>query len=139
MLVPEHSDDGGAPPWRELAVVLALAVGAGLAVKTGFAWLDDDDDGSVLARNLGLIVFPFLAAYFGWKRRLTGRVVATLLVSFAALAVVLNAYPFASGGSSEILAAIHAPVVLWLLARCGLRGREVAVRAPAYGLCPVHR
>jgi hypothetical protein len=39
-----------------------------------------------------------------------------LLVPFAALAVVLNVYPFASGGSTEVLAALHAPVVLWLLA-----------------------
>jgi hypothetical protein len=107
-------DDGGtgAPPWRELAVVLGLAVGAGVAVRLGLAVLDD---GSALARNVALLVFPFLAAYFAWKRRLTGRVLVALLVPFAALAVVLNVYPFDPGGSTEILAALHAPVVLWLL------------------------
>ncbi|MBG6183771.1 hypothetical protein IWX65_001737 [Arthrobacter sp. CAN_A214] len=113
LLVPDESDDAGAPPWRELALVLALAVGAGIAVKAGLSWLDD---GAALGRNLGLLVFPFLAAYFGWKRRLTVHMVATLLVPFAALAVVLNVYPFASGGSTELLAVLHAPVVLWLLA-----------------------
>ena len=40
---------------------------------------------------------------------------AVLLVPFAALAVVLSVHPFASGGSTEALAALHAPVVLWLL------------------------
>ena len=112
VLVPEDSDGGGAPSWRELAVVLALAVGAGVAVKAGVAWLGGD---GALERNAGLLVFPFLGAYFAWKRRLTARVAAALLVPFAALAVVLNAYPFAPGGSTELLAALHAPVVLWLL------------------------
>ncbi len=114
VLVPEGSGNAGAPPWRELAVVLALAVGAGLAVKAGLAWLGDD--GGVLARNLGLLVFPFLAGYFAWKRRFTARVAAAILLPFAGLAVVLNAYPFASGASTEVLAVLHAPVVLWLLA-----------------------
>lgn len=113
VLVPEDSNDAGAPPWRELAIVLALAVGAGAAAKAGLGWLDD---GAVLARNMGLLVFPFLAAYFAWKRRLTAQVAAMLLVPFAALAVVLNVYPFASGGSTELLATLHAPVILWLLA-----------------------
>ena len=119
VLVPEGSDDGGAPPWRELAVVLAFAVGAGIAVKAGLAWLDG---GAALARNLGLLVFPFLAGYFVWTRRLTPRVAAMLLVPFAALAVVVNVYPFASGGSTELLAILHAPVVLWLLAGVAYAG-----------------
>lgn len=113
VLVPEDGEDAGAPPWRELGIVLALAVGAGVAVKAGVAWLGDE---SLLARNLGLLVLPFLAGYFAWKRRLTARVLAGLLVPFAVLAVVLNVYPFVPGGSTELLAALHAPVVLWLLA-----------------------
>ncbi|MBT2521488.1 hypothetical protein J7E80_10970 [Arthrobacter sp. ISL-28] len=119
MLVPEDTEEAGAPPWRELAVVLALAVGAGVAVKAGLAWLDD---GSVQARNLSFLVFPFLAAYFAWKRRLTPYVAATLLVPFAALAIVVNVYPFVSGGSTEVLATLHAPVVLWLLAGVAYAG-----------------
>ncbi|MEW9874124.1 permease prefix domain 1-containing protein [Arthrobacter sp. HS15c] len=119
VLVPEGSDDGGAPRWRELAVVLAFAVGAGIAVKAGLAWLDG---GATLARNLGLLVFPFLAGYFVWTRRLTPRVAAMLFVPFAALAVVVNVYPFASGGSTELLAILHAPIVLWLLAGVAYAG-----------------
>ncbi|MFE4229665.1 permease prefix domain 1-containing protein [Arthrobacter sp. NPDC056886] len=112
VLVPAGADDASASPWRELAVVLALAVGAGLAVKAGFTWFDDS---AALMRNLGLFVFPFLAAYFAWKRRITGAVAATLIVPFAALAAVLNLYPFVPAGSTGMLAALHAPVILWLL------------------------
>lgn len=111
VLVPEGPDGAGTSPWRELAVMLTLAVGAGLAVKAGFAWIDD----AVLTRSLGPLVFPFLAAYFAWKRRLTGAVAATLCISFSVLAVVLNVYPFAKDGATELLAALHAPVLLWLL------------------------
>jgi hypothetical protein len=112
VLVPEFPNDGGRPPWRELAIVLALAVGAGIAVKAGLSWLGE----GVAERNLGLLAFPFLAGYFAWKRRLTAPLVLVLLVPFVALAVLLNVYPFASGGSTEVLAMLHAPVVLWPLA-----------------------
>ncbi|WP_026554701.1 permease prefix domain 1-containing protein [Arthrobacter sp. 35W] len=112
VLVPEGSDDAGAPPWRELAVVLALAVGAGVAVKAGLAWINDGD---ALVRNAGLLVFPFLAGYFAFKRRVSVPVAVGLIVPFAVLAATLNLYPFMAGGSTGMLAALHALVVLWLL------------------------
>ncbi|MBB2922725.1 permease prefix domain 1-containing protein [Cellulomonas cellasea] len=111
-LVPDGPDDTGSPAWRELAVVLGLAVGAGLAVKAGAAWITDEN---ALARNVGLLVVPFVAAYFAWKRRLTVPVAAVLVAALAAVAVVVNVYPFARGGSTEVLAVVHTPVVLWLL------------------------
>lgn len=114
VLLPETpNDDGGAPPWRELAVVLALAVGAGIALKVGFSLIENEN---VFARNLGLLVFPFLIGYFAWKRQLTAYVGAALLIPFVVLAIVLNVYPFSPGGSTELLAVLHAPIVLWLLA-----------------------
>lgn len=111
-LVPGGDDGTGAPSWRELAVVLALAVGAGLAVKAGATWIADEN---ALARNVALLVVPFLAAYFAWKRRLTVPVAATLVGAFAAVAVVVNVYPFERGGSTEVLTVVHTPVILWLL------------------------
>lgn len=124
VLLPATPAAAGAPPWRELAVVLGLAVGAGLAVKAGLTWIDDE---AALARNAGLLVLPFVGAYFAWKRRLTARVTAALLVPFAVLAVLLNVYPFVADGATSTLAAIHVPVVLWLvlgLAYAGGRWRS---------------
>ncbi|WP_456787740.1 permease prefix domain 1-containing protein [Cellulomonas sp. P5_C5] len=112
-LVPDDSPGSPAPRWRELAVVIALAAGAGVAVRAGIAWFGDDE--VALARNIGLLVVPFLAAYLGWKRRVGVRTVAAIVVPFLVLAVVLNVYPFVPEGSTEVLAILHAPVVLWLL------------------------
>ncbi|MEV4155902.1 permease prefix domain 1-containing protein [Nocardia salmonicida] len=108
VLVPEDSEGGAGN--RELMVVLALAVGAALTVKAGFTWLD----GPALGRNLSLLVLPFLAGYFAWKRQVSARVAAVLLVPFALTALVLNLYPFEPEGATEIIAAIHAPILLWL-------------------------
>ena len=112
-LVPDDSPGSPAPRWRELAVVIALAVGAGVAVRAGIAWFGDDE--LALVRNVALLVVPFLAAYLGWKRQVGVRTVAAIAVPFVVLAVVLNVYPFVPEGSTEVLAIIHAPVVLWLL------------------------
>ncbi|MEV0538377.1 permease prefix domain 1-containing protein [Nocardia salmonicida] len=108
VLVPEESEGGAGN--RELMVVLTLAVGAALTVKAGFTWLD----GPALGRNLSLLVLPFLAAYFAWKRQVSARVAAVLLVPFTLTALVLNLYPFEPEGATEIIAAIHAPILLWL-------------------------
>src|SRR3954451_8545065 len=41
-LVPDDAPGSLAPRWRELAVVITLAVGAGVAVRVGIAWFDDE-------------------------------------------------------------------------------------------------
>ncbi|BDZ42129.1 hypothetical protein GCM10025865_14280 [Paraoerskovia sediminicola] len=110
VLVPDDGDSSGRTSWRELLVVLALGVGAGLAVKAGLVLLDDE---SLFLRNVGLLVLPFLAGYLAWKRRLTPPVLAALAAPFVVLAVVLNVYPFEPLGSTEVIAALHAPVALW--------------------------
>ncbi|WP_407342278.1 permease prefix domain 1-containing protein [Pengzhenrongella phosphoraccumulans] len=110
-LVPPAPREAGGTPSRELVVVLALAVGAGLAVRAALTWLDD----AALVRNLALLVVPFVAAYFAWKRRLTMRTVAALVLPAVVLAVLLNVYPFEPDSSTEPLAAMHAVVALWLL------------------------
>lgn len=119
LVLPTEVPAAGPAPWRELALVLALAVGAGAAVTAALP-LDE-----ALARNLGLLVLPFVGAYLAWKRRLRLGAVAALGLVAAALALLVNVYPWAPGrttlgqadgtSGTEVLAALHAPVVLWLL------------------------
>ncbi|MFE9785035.1 permease prefix domain 1-containing protein [Nocardia salmonicida] len=118
VLVPEESEGGAGN--RELMVVLALAVGAALTVKAGFTWLD----GPALGRNLSLLVLPFLAGYFAWKRQVSARVAAVLLVPFALSALILNLSPFVPEGATEIIAAIHAPILLWLVVGLAYAGGD---------------
>ncbi|WP_435109153.1 permease prefix domain 1-containing protein [Nocardiopsis synnemataformans] len=78
VLVPEADEGaGGLTRWRELGVVLAFAVGAGLAVKLLFTAVDDE---FAQIRNVAFVVLPFLAGWFAWKRRVTWRVCAALVV-----------------------------------------------------------
>lgn len=107
-----HDDPDAGPAWRELAVVLGIAVAAGLAVKAGASWIPGDTG---FVRNAALLVLPFVAGYFAWRRRVPALVSVTLIGIVAALAVVLNVYPYVGSGSTVLLAALHAPVIAWLV------------------------
>lgn len=68
-----------------------------------------------LARNIGFAVLPFLVAFIGRRQRLALRQWLTAAALVAALALVTNAYPWTPTGSTQILAAIHVPVLLWFI------------------------
>jgi hypothetical protein len=101
---------------RDALVALASAVAAAALIKVpelfGYR-LDSNED--FYARNASLAVFPLVAAYFAWKRRLTRRAIAALTAAFALSAIVINAYPFVAGSDTMVLAALHLPIVLWLV------------------------
>jgi hypothetical protein len=93
--------------------------------------LDLDEDAGFYARNASLFVLPLLTGYFVWKRRLAARTVRGLAAALVAAAVLVNAYPFTPGGSTEALTALHLPIALWLvvgIAYAGGRWSEVAGR-----------
>ncbi len=104
----------GATP--EFLVMLGCALAAALAVKvpTLFGLHLDAPGEEFYMRNVSLLVLPFLAIYFAWKSRLGARRIAGLAGVFALGAVLINTYPFKPGGSTEVLAAIHLPIALWL-------------------------
>lgn len=128
VLAPGSGEETAAGTRRELGVVLGLAVAAALTVKlpalVGLT-LADDRGTAFYARNLSLFVLPFLAAYFAWKRGVpTRRAMLMLLPPFAVAAVLVNVYPFATGGATEVLTAVHLPVVLWLVVGLAYVGGE---------------
>ncbi|HEX2152957.1 MAG TPA: permease prefix domain 1-containing protein [Acidimicrobiia bacterium] len=99
--------------WPEaLWFALAAAVTVQIArLAAGFP----GEESSWLLRNAGLIVLPFLAGYFARRRRLSLRQALLTAVPFLLAAAVINLYPFAEGSGTELLAAAHLPVVLWLV------------------------
>jgi hypothetical protein len=111
VLVPDADDDDPARGGRrrELGIVLALAVGAGTAVKIAAETLAEE----TFVSNAAFLVLPFLVGYFAWKRRPSAAVLAALAGTLAVTCAIVNLYPFDDGGSTLVLAALHAPVLGW--------------------------
>jgi hypothetical protein len=96
--------------------VLVPAVGAAVTVQVArlAAGFPQDEPGWLL-RNAGLLVLPFLAAYFARRRQLDARRWLLTAAPFVLAALVVNLYPFGPGSATELLVALHLPVVLWLV------------------------
>ncbi|MYA82245.1 MAG: hypothetical protein F4155_11205 [Acidimicrobiales bacterium] len=111
--------------WIMAAFAAAAAVAVRLPEAFGFS-LTDSDDASFYARNVSLLVLPALAGWFVWLQRPPRWAMAVIVAVFATSAAVINAYPFDDDSSTFVLAALHLPVLLWLvvgLARTGERWR----------------
>jgi hypothetical protein len=129
---PSDAGEPRATARTDAIVVFGLAVAAAVLIKLPAAFgLDLDEDAGFYARNASLFVLPLLTGYFVWKRRLATRTVRGLAAALVASAVLVNAYPFTPGGSTEALTALHLPIALWLvvgIAYAGGRWSEVAGR-----------
>ena len=115
LVVAPHGEVAGPRAARtELVVVLGLGVAAALAVKAPELFGRVLGEGAFYALNASLFVLPLLTGYFAWKRDLDRTRCLWLALPFAAGAVAVNAAPFARGGHTETLAALHLPIALWL-------------------------
>jgi hypothetical protein len=93
---------------------LLFAVGAAVAVEIARLAADfPDQTPTWFERNLSLLVLPFLAAYFARRRQLSTRAWLVAAAPFALAALVINIYPFDPGSDTEILVALHLPVIMW--------------------------
>jgi hypothetical protein len=100
--------------WVE-ALVFALAAGITIQVARLVAQFPEEQPAWLL-RNLGLLVLPFLAGYFARRRRLDLRAWALTAAPFVVAALVVNLYPYRADSATELLVALHLPVVLWFAA-----------------------
>jgi len=117
-LVVTPAESGETRPWARTDAIVAfgLAVAAAALIKLPALFgkhLGEDDD--FYLRNLAFFVLPLLTGYFVWKRGLQAGTVRWLAVALVAAGVFANAYPFASGGSTLRLVALHLPIALWLV------------------------
>jgi hypothetical protein len=133
LVVAAEGADHRAGVHTDALIAFSLAVAAAVAIKVPalFGMEIGAADAGFYARNLGLFVLPFVAGYFAWKRQLDPGVVGWLSGAFVAAAVFGNAYPFAPGGDTANLTALHLPVALWLVvgvAYAGSRWREAGGR-----------
>ena len=114
VVAPGGEIAGAQSPRTEIGVVLGLAVAAALAVKVPELFGRRLGEDAFYALNASLFVLPLLTGYFAWKRGIDRKRCLWLALPFAAAAVAINAIPFARGGHTEALAALHLPIALWL-------------------------
>jgi hypothetical protein len=132
VVVPSDSGEPRARARTDAIVVFCLAVAAAVVIKVPALFgIQLDQDAGFYARNLSLFVLPLLTGYFVWKRRLDTKTLRWLAVAFVAAGVFANVYPFAPGGYTEALTALHLPIALWLvvgIAYAGGRWSQVGGR-----------
>ena len=103
---PARSSSG----WFE-ALVFALVA----AVATQVARLAahfPEEEARWLLRNISLFVLPFLAGYFARRRQLDTRRWAVTAAPFVLVALVVNLYPYRADSATELLVALHLPILL---------------------------
>ena len=115
MTTPGAAEEGSGRRRREAVVAFALAIAAAVLVKLPvmFGYLLESHQ-AFYARNASLAVFPLVAAYFAWKRKLPGRTAGSLAAAFLLAALVVNLYPFTPRSNTELLAVLHLPIALWI-------------------------
>ncbi|QMU30902.1 DUF4153 domain-containing protein [Adhaeribacter radiodurans] len=76
-------------------------------------------------RNIGFIVFPFLAAYFAWKNTLPVTKIAFISGVIVVCLGYINSLPDNVKSDTLILACIHLPLLLWALLGVSFAGNEL--------------
>ena len=114
VLAGDDESEGAASGWLEAFV---FAAGAAVAIQVArlAAGFPDDEEPTWFVRDLSLFVLPFLAAYFARRRQLDTRQWVFTAVPFVLAALVVNLYPYGADSDTEILVALHLPVVLWFV------------------------
>lgn len=119
LVVAPEAGESAAEWKKEAMVAVGLAVAAGAAIKVpelfGIRLDDPDPNPSFYFRNFSLFVLPFLAWFFAWKRELEPVQRFWLTAAFVIAALAVNLLPFTPLGSTEMLAALHLPMALWLI------------------------
>jgi hypothetical protein len=99
---------GSLSEWR---FVILAALTAGILAK--FPAIFSLDEEFYFSKNLGFIVFPFVAAYFAWKNKLPLRSLALPFSIILVAALYINLLPENPGSDTLVLACIHLPLLLW--------------------------
>ncbi len=99
--------------WLE-ALIFAVAAAVAIQVTRLIAQFPEEEAGWLL-RNAGFFVLPIAAAYFARRRQLGTRGWVFAAASFVLVGIVVNLYPYGATSATEILVAVHLPVVLWFL------------------------
>jgi len=90
-------------------VIIASLLAGILAKFPAFLAIDED---FFYPRNLGFIIFPFLAIYFAWKHKSSTFNIAIIAAATIASVIYINLLP-ETVSDTLILSCIHLPLFLW--------------------------
>lgn len=113
--------DWGKKP--ELAFIAIAILLAGFIAKIPDIFSLDKE--LFFSRNIGFIVFPLLAIYFGWSQKLSIKKGVIPALAFLLSVMYVNILPNNFESSSIVLAYIHLPVFLWTVVGYLYIGTEV--------------
>ncbi len=123
LVLPERHEHPDGGRWID---AVAFAIGAAVAVEVArLAARFPDRAPAWFFRNVTLFVVPFLASYFGVRRRATRRQWVAAALALATTAVVVNVYPYHAHSATAVLVAAHLPVALWAVVAFLYMGGDV--------------
>ena len=96
---------------KEMIFVLAASLIAGLIAKIPDLTAIKPD--YFYPRNIAFVVFPLLAAYFAWKRKIQTKSILIVFAVFLVSVIYINLLPDDTKSDTLILACIHLPLFLW--------------------------
>ncbi|MGY3212978.1 hypothetical protein [Mucilaginibacter sp. HD30] len=97
----------------ELQFIVVIALIAGLIAKLPHFFTINEE--FFYPRNIGFIVFPFVAAYFIWKNKLSVAKIAICGAAMLAGLVFINLLPNVKTSDTLLLSCIHLVLFLWCI------------------------
>jgi hypothetical protein len=96
---------------KELIFIIIASLIAGVIAK--FPVLFNINPEFFYTRNIGLIIFPILTAYFIWRKHLSIKKIVIAGVAFLIALIFINQLPKDNKSDTLILSCIHLPIFLW--------------------------
>jgi hypothetical protein len=108
-----EADDTSRMTTKDLLFVIVASLLAGIVAK--LPAILSLDETFFYPRNIGFIVFPFLAAYFAWKNKLSIVKAAAIGAIGLVSLIFINTLPADQNSNTLVLSCVHLVVVLWAL------------------------
>ncbi len=109
---------------NELSFIVVLSLLAGIIAKIPEILTINTE--FFYTRNIGFIVFPFLAIYFSWKYSLNNKRALIAFLSMTISLLWINFFPANSSSDTLVLSCIHLPLFLWVIVGFVFSGDKLA-------------
>ena len=127
VIYPNYKDKLGLQVWNERlnyeneklalgskneisAVIILILVGGLIANIPNLTGINEE---SFFSKNIPLIIFPILSAYFIWRQQINLNKILIPAIAIAFSAIYINLIPDYNKSDSAMLVGIHLPMFLW--------------------------